>query len=137
MRPKETGQARWERLVAGHLISIVDDDPSMRDALAGLIRSLGHDVRAFASAEDFLASHELLQFACAITDIQMPGMNGFELKHELSRRHEKVPVIMITARSEPELEAQARSSGAACFLRKPFEADALAGCIDRAVEGRY
>ena len=108
----------------------------MRDALAGLIRSLGHDVRAFASAEDFLASDDLLQFACAITDIQMPGMDGFELKHELDRRHGTVPVIMITARSEPELELQAKSSGAACFLRKPFEAEVLAGCIDRALEGR-
>jgi FixJ family two-component response regulator len=122
--------------VAGHLISIVDDDPSMRDALAGLIRSFGYDVRTFASAEEFLASHELIEFACAITDIQMPGMNGFQLKHELNLRLSAVPVIMITARSEPQLEAQARSSGAASFLRKPFEADALAGCIEDALQGR-
>jgi FixJ family two-component response regulator len=66
-------------MAAGQLISIVDDDPSMRDALLGLVRSLGYDVRGFASAEDFLASTDLGQFACAITDIQMPGMNGFEL----------------------------------------------------------
>ena len=74
-------------MVTGLLISIVDDDASMREALVGLVRSLGYEVRDFASAEDFLASNELGRFACAITDIQMPGMNGFELKRELSTRH--------------------------------------------------
>ncbi|MFH0297200.1 response regulator [Bradyrhizobium sp. 31Argb] len=119
----------------GHLISIVDDDPSMRDALASLIRSLGHDVRAFASAEEFLASHQLERFSCAITDIQMPGMNGFELKRQLSLHHGAVPVIMITARAEPDLEERAMSSGAASFLRKPFEAETLVGCLAQALEG--
>jgi|SRR5262249_2224991 len=120
-------------MAAGHLISIVDDDPSMRAALAGLVRSLGHDVRAFASAEEFLASGELDQFSCTITDIQMPGMNGFELKRELSQRHGAVPVIMITARTEPDLEKQAMSSGAACFLRKPFPAETLMCCLEKAL----
>ena len=114
-----------------HLISIVDDDPSMRAALVGLVRSLGHNVRAFASAEEFLASHELERFTCAITDIQMPGMNGFELKQQLSRRVSRMPVIMITARTEPDLEARAISSGVTCFLRKPFEAEKLADCLER------
>ena len=122
--------------MAGHLISIVDDDASMRDALCGLIRSLGHDVRAFASAEEFLTSHELARFACTITDIQMPGMNGFELKRELSLRHGAVPVIMITARTEPDLEERAMLSGVTCFLRKPFEPESLAGCLERALQER-
>ena len=82
-------------MAARYLISIVDDDASMREALVGLVRSLGYEVRDFASAEDFLASNDLGQFACAITDIQMPGMNGFELKRELSTHHGSLPVIMI------------------------------------------
>ena len=118
-------------MTAGQLISIVDDDHSMREALVGLVRSLGYDVRGFASAEDFLASIDLGQFACAITDIQMPGMNGFELKRELSLRHRSLPVIMITARAEPGIEEKAMSSGATCFLRKPFEAQTLMSCLQR------
>ncbi|MCC8953213.1 response regulator [Bradyrhizobium sp. Pear77] len=122
-------------MAAGHLISIIDDDPSMRDALAGLIRSLGYDVRVFASAEAFLASAELGRFSCTITDIQMPGMNGFELKRELALRRESIPVIMITARAEPDLEEEAKSSGTTCFLRKPFDAATLVGCLERAIGG--
>jgi FixJ family two-component response regulator len=116
---------------AAHLISIVDDDASMREALVGLVRSLGYEARDFASAEDFLASNDLQQFSCAITDIQMPGMNGFELKRELSTRHYSLPVIMITAGAEPDTEAKAMSSGAMCFLRKPFEAETLLDCLQR------
>ena len=120
-------------MAAEHLISIIDDDPSMREALAGLVRSFGHDVRAFSSAEEFLASGELDQFSCTITDIQMPGMNGFELKRQLSLRHGEVPVIMITARTEPDLEKRAMSSGAAYFLRKPVPAETLMCCLEKAL----
>jgi len=118
---------------AGQLISIVDDDASMREALVGLVRSLGFDGRGFASAEDFLASGDLELFACAITDIQMPGMSGFDLKRELNIRHGALPVIMITARAEPGLEERALSSGATCFLRKPFEAETLLNCLENAL----
>ena len=118
-------------MAAGHLISIVDDDASMREALVGLVRSLGYEVRDFASAEDFLSSNDLQQFSCAITDIQMPGMNGFELKCELSTRHSSLPVIMITSRAEPGIEERAMSSGATCFLRKPFEVETLVNCLQR------
>ena len=120
------------RMAAGHLISIVDDDSSMRDALVGLFRSLGYDARGFASAEDFLACDDLKRFSCAITDIQMPGMNGFELKRMLDERH-TLPVIMITARSEPDLREKAMSSGAACFLRKPFDTETLVDCLEKAL----
>jgi len=118
-------------MAAEHLISIVDDDAAMREALVGLVRSLGYEVRDFASAEDFLACDDLRKFACAITDIQMPGMSGFDLKHELSSRHDSLQVIMITARAEPDIEEKAMSSGATCFLRKPFEAETLANCLQR------
>jgi FixJ family two-component response regulator len=121
------------RMAAGFLISIVDDDASMRDALVGLLRSLGYDARGFASGEDFLACNDLEQFACVITDIQMPGMSGFELKRRLDGRHDSPPVIMITARSDPGLKEKAMSSGAWCFLRKPFETEALVDCLEKAL----
>ena len=118
---------------AGHLISIIDDDASMREALVGLVRSLGYDGRGFSSAEDFLASSELGKFSCAITDIHMPGMDGFELRRELGIRRSTLPVIMITARTEPGLEELAISDGAHCFLRKPFDAKVLVDCLERAL----
>ena len=72
-------------------------------------------------------------FACIITDIQMPGMSGVELKEHLAASQNPVPVIMITARHDPGLEDKAIASGAACFLRKPFDADALIRCLERAL----
>ena len=123
--------AALETRMALHLISIVDDDDSMRDALVGLFRSLGYDARGFPSAEEFLACSDLERFACTITDIQMPGMNGFELKRQLDQRLGKLPVIMITARTEAGLEEKAISIGAACFLRKPFETETLVNCLER------
>jgi FixJ family two-component response regulator len=126
---------RNQQMVAGHLISIVDDDNSMREALVRLVRSLGCDVRDFASAEDFLASDDLRQFACAIIDIQMPGMDDFQLKRERGMRHGSLPVIMITARIEPGIEEKARSSGATSLLRKPFEAKTLVNCLRRVLGG--
>ena len=126
---------KGQLMAARDMISIVDDDPSMRDMLVSLIRSLGYDARAFASAEEFLASDDFESFACAITDIHMPGMNGFELKEQLGRHASQVPVIMITARTEPGLEEQAISSGAVCFLRKPFEAETFVNCLKKVLGG--
>ncbi|OKO76044.1 response regulator [Bradyrhizobium sp. AS23.2] len=121
------------RRATEYLISIVDDDESMRDALVGLVRSLGYDARGFTSAEDFLACNDVARFACAITDIHMPGMSGFELKRQLDERHGGAPVIMITARSEPGLKEKAMTSGAWCFLRKPFETETLVECLEKAL----
>lgn len=118
------------------LISIVDDDHSMRTALVRLVRSLGHEARGFASAEEFLQSDTVDSAACVITDIQMPGMSGIELKYTLAAQQYERPVIMITARADPSLEQQARASGAFCFLRKPFEADDLICCLERALDQR-
>jgi FixJ family two-component response regulator len=116
-----------------HSIAIVDDDQSMRMALVRLIRSLGHEARGFASAEDFLQSGAVDSADCLITDIQMPGMSGIDLKRRLSDQNLELPVIMITARADPGLEEQARATGAFCFLRKPFEAEALIGCLEKAL----
>ena len=120
-------------MATGYLISIVDEDSSMRDALVGFFRSLGYDARGFASAEDFLACPDFKLFSCAITDIQMPGMSGFELKRRLDERHGTLPVIMITARPEPDLVEKAMSNGAAYFLRKPFDTETLVDCLEKAL----
>ena len=120
-------------MAAGDMISIVDDDPSVREMLAALIRSLGYNARAFASAEEFLASDDLTRSACTITDIHMPGMSGFELKQRLDELSGSLPVIMITARTEPYIEEKAVSSGAIGFFRKPFDVDVLVGCIEKAL----
>ena len=106
----------------------------MRRAVVALLRSAGYEARGFASAEEFLGSGAVASFACVITDIQMPGMSGIELKQHLLTIQCLVPIIMITARHDPELEGKALASGAVCFLRKPFEADVLIHCVDSALK---
>ena len=119
---------------AERLISIIDDDESMRTALVGLMRSLGYSARGFASAEEFLDSGVVRSVGCIITDIQMPGMSGIALQQHLMARQCSPPVIMITARHEADLEERALASGAAYFLRKPFEMEALVGCLERVLK---
>jgi FixJ family two-component response regulator len=100
-----------------------------------MLGSLGYGVRDFGSAEQFIATKEDGSFDCIITDIHMPGMSGIDLKRLLTARDSKVPVIMITARAEPELEARAAASGAVCLLRKPFETDDLINCLEKVANG--
>ena len=106
----------------------------MRSAVVALVRSAGYDAHGFASAEEFLGTGTGDSSACIITDIQMPGMSGIELKQHLTASQCPAPVLMITARHDPGLEEQAIASGAACFLRKPFEADALIRCLEDALK---
>jgi FixJ family two-component response regulator len=113
------------------LIAVVDDDDSFRAALVEVLHSLGYEVRGFASADEFLAA--VLACDCVITDIHMPGMSGLDLTRLLSDSGSRVPVIMITARTEPDLEAKVAASGAVCLLRKPFETDALRACLKKAL----
>jgi FixJ family two-component response regulator len=124
---------KGHRVPSAPLISIIDDDESMRRAVVALIRSAGYKARGFASAEEFLGNGAVANFACIITDIQMPGMSGMELKQHLLTIQSPVPVIMITARHDLDLEGKALASGAVCFLRKPFEADVLIHCLERAL----
>ena len=113
-------------------IAIIEDDEATRFALAGLMRAKGFTAQPFESAEHFLASESETP-QCIVTDIQMPGLTGIELKIRLDALHWKVPVIMITAREEQRLHKQALESGAFCLLRKPFRAEALISCIERAL----
>lgn len=115
------------------LISVIDDDPSIVSAITGLVRSLGYRASGHPSAEAFLTSGEVLSARCIITDIQMPGMNGIALKHHLTANSVAIPVIMITARTDAALLAGARSSGAFCVFGKPFDANDLIACLERAL----
>jgi len=113
-------------------VSIVEDDSSLREALVGLLRSHGYSARGFANAEDYLAVRDGL-CGCVISDISMPGLSGLELSDRLREMGYFVPMIMITARAEPALEQQARDRDIVCLLRKPFAADALMDCVERAL----
>ena len=116
------------------LIAVIDDDESFRVALVDSLSSLGYGARGFASAEEFIAGDGTEPYDCVITDIHMPGMSGFDLMRRLLAHHSSVPVIMITAHAEPGLEARAAAIGAVCLLRKPFEADAMTDCLERALK---
>lgn len=98
------------------------------------MRSFGYETHAFACAEDFLASQIALRADCIITDIHMPGMNGIDLKQHLAGIGCTAPVIMITGRADTALLARAEASGAACVLRKPFEAEQLMACVTGAID---
>lgn len=115
------------------LISIVEDDESLRLALEGMMRCVGYSASGYRSAEQFLDDDAASASDCIITDIQMPGLSGIELTQRLRAQGRSVPVIMITARTEAGIEQKALASGAACFLRKPFEMDALIACIEDAL----
>jgi FixJ family two-component response regulator len=115
------------------LISVIDDDASIVLAVVGLVRSLGYKASGHASAEAFLASGEAYVTGCVISDIQMSGMNGIELKQHLVANQILTPVIMITARTEAALLASARASGAHCLLSKPFEPNDLIHCLEKAL----
>lgn len=115
------------------LIAIVDDDDSLRTALVSLVRSLGYRANGFPTAEAFFADAEGALSDAIITDIQMPGLSGIELKERLTAESCIAPVIMITARGEPGLTERAVASGAFCVLRKPFVPEALIACLERAL----
>jgi FixJ family two-component response regulator len=116
------------------LISIVDDDDSVRESLSGLIRSVGFGALVFASAEEFLNSNHLSDTDCLILDVRMPGMNGLELQRRLAASHMSIPVIFITAHGDEEARVRALNGGAVEYLLKPFSEDALLTAIDTALK---
>ncbi|CAN5673640.1 response regulator [soil metagenome] len=117
------------------LIAIVEDDESLRHALVGLMRSLGYDGAGFVSAEEFLMDPALDRADCLVTDLQLPGISGFDLAAQLGEaRARPLPVILVTARTERSIDERGETAGLFCLLRKPFEADALVGCIQRALD---
>jgi FixJ family two-component response regulator len=116
------------------LISIVDDDDGLRDAMNGLIRSLGFRVKTFASAEEFLEFNDLRSTACLIADVQMPRMSGPELHQSLVTSGLSIPTILITAYPEDSARARALEAGVIAYLAKPFIKDDLLACIQSALD---
>jgi FixJ family two-component response regulator len=111
------------------LISVVDDDESVRQALDGLLRSAGLRVAAFASAEAFLRSNELPSTECLILDLRMPGMDGRELQQRLLDDGHRIPTIVVTAHGDDSSRAWVLGAGAVAFMSKPFDGDALLATI--------
>ena len=118
------------------VISIIDDDASVRMATQNLVRSLGYKVHMFASAEAFLASEKLNATSCVIADVQMPGMNGVELQSHLRAKGSSVPFIFISAFPEEAIRGRALREGAICFLAKPFDGCVLINHLNTALFAR-
>jgi CheY-like chemotaxis protein len=116
------------------LVSVVDDDESVRESLPDLLREFGFAVRAFSSAEDFLASDCVEQTKCLILDIAMPGMTGPELQQELKQRRQKIPIIFITAQRDETIRSRVLGQGATECLFKPFSDTALSDAVNAALE---
>jgi FixJ family two-component response regulator len=114
-------------------ISVVDDDASVREALANLISSVGYEVELYASAEEFLASSGASTAACLVLDLRMPGMGGLELQRRLAAEGRETPVIVVTAHGDDEARAESLAAGAVAFLNKPFKEETLLGAIDSAL----
>ena len=117
------------------LISVVDDDQSVRESLASLIRSVGLWVKVYASAEEFLASDHVQGTGCLILDVRMPGMDGLALQRHLKVSHPALPVVFITAHgSEEEVRLRALDAGAVDYLLKPLSEEEVLSAIQAALK---
>jgi FixJ family two-component response regulator len=120
-------------MVFGSLVSVVDDDESVRESLPHLLRKFGFAAQTFSSAEEFLASEFVGQTRCLILDIAMPGMSGPELQIELSRRQQAIPIVFITAHGDETVRPRVLEAGAVECLFKPFSATALRAAVNTAL----
>ena len=118
------------------LISIVDDDESIREAIQSLLRSVGFRAKTFASAEQFLQSDQIENTACLILDVRMPGMSGLELQRRLMATQCRIPIVFVTAHGDEEARTRALQEGAVEFLLKPFSEEALLNAIQAALLGQ-
>jgi len=121
-------------MVMGSLVSVVDDDESVRESLPDLLRELGFVARAFSSAEEFLASDCVGQTRCLILDIAMPGMSGPDLQRELMRRRREIPIVFITAHVNETIRPYVLEQGAVECLFKPFTDTALRDALRAALQ---
>src|SRR6185295_5753622 len=133
---KKKHKAMLDAISKTNLVTIVDDDESVRDALKGFLQSAGFAAEIFSSATDLLGSNVLDKTSCLIVDVHMPVMTGLELQRRLSNSRFRIPMIFITARDDPQARAQAVKAGAIDFLQKPFAADALLGAIHAALDSK-
>jgi FixJ family two-component response regulator len=119
---------------AGPTVFIVDDDISLREALRGLIVSVGLHAEAFSSAKEFLRHPRPEVPACLVLDVRMPGQSGMELQRELAAENNPIPIVMITAHGDIPMSVGAMKAGAVDFLTKPFREQELLDAINRAIE---
>jgi len=115
------------------LVSVVDDDESIREALPDLLRQFGFAAEAFASAEAFLASEFVSETSCLLLDVAMPGMSGPDLQQELTRRRQKIPIVFITAYGDASVLRRLLGRGAVRCLVKPFSDAALLDAVGAAL----
>src|SRR5215469_360681 len=116
------------------LLSVVDDDESVRESLPDLLREFGFAAQAFSSAREFLSSDYLNATRCLILDVAMPGMTGLDLQQELERRGQEIHIIFITGQKDENIREQAFKQGAAKFLYKPFSDTAVLDAINAALQ---
>jgi FixJ family two-component response regulator len=120
-------------MVKRPLVSVVDDDESVRESLPDLLRELGYSVRAFSSAEEFLASDCVGETRCLILDIAMPGMTGPDLQQELTVRGQAIPIIFVTAQADETVRPRSLERGAVECLFKPFSDTTLFEALNAAL----
>ena len=120
-------------MVVRPLVSIVDDDEPVRESLPDLVREFGFSVRAFSSAEEFLASDSVHQTQCLVLDVAMPGMSGLDLQQELKLRRQDIPIVFITAHGDETLRPRMLAAGAVECLLKPFSDAAVRKAIHTAL----
>jgi FixJ family two-component response regulator len=120
-------------MVKNSLVTVVDDDESVRESLPDLLREFGFAAQAFASAEAFLASDAVDQTSCLILDIAMPGMSGPDLQRELTRRRHAIPIVFVTAHADEVVGPELVEQGAVACLFKPFSDTALLGALNTAL----
>jgi FixJ family two-component response regulator len=117
----------------GRVVSVVDDDVSLRRSLRNLLSSVGFEVETFESAEAFLASDSRERAACLVLDLRMPGMGGLDLLSHLAATGSRIPVIVLTAHGDDDARRRSLDAGAVAFLIKPFQSAALLDAIQRVV----
>lgn len=115
------------------LISVVDDDVSVRESLPDLLKEFGFAVQAFSSAEEFLMSKHLGETKCLLLDVSMPGLSGPELQRELARRRQEIPIVFITADCDEKLRPRLIERGAVECLSKPFSDSELLDAVNNAL----
>ena len=120
-------------MVTRPLITVVDDDESVRESLPDLLKEFGFEVQAFSSAEEFLASKSIAETRCLLLDVAMPGMTGPDLQKELTRRDQSIPIVFITAQRDEAIRPRLIAEGAVDCLFKPFEPTDLLQALNTAL----
>ena len=120
-------------MVTRPLITVVDDDESVRESLPDLLKEFGFEAQTFSSAEEFLASKSIAETRCLLLDVAMPGMTGRDLQKELTRRDQSIPIVFITAQRDEAIRPRLIAEGAVDCLFKPFEPTDLLQALNTAL----